>query len=130
MSTEPSAAEHTAKDVELLATKLMGWRLSVPEDGVGAGAFWVSQAGGFRLECLVVDWDQLNNASDDAQVLERVREVWGEEADDTSRRAMAKYEWALVMLWAGRPDRRTNLAYRTGDYSRAASVVLREMEEG
>lgn len=120
---EPSAAEHTAEDVELLATKLMGWKR--PEDFEDAmPGCWHDDSGpvAFQFNMGRDPWNPFTSADDDVQVLERVREVW--------RPALDSRPWEWFREEVRRALRGDHFNYVAGAWSRAALAVLREMEEG
>ncbi len=135
-TTESSATERTgtAEDVELLA-RFMGWE---PAPFAGPHA-WRTSPLMSGVRWLPDDWNPLVSADADVQVLERVREAeWGGVRLRGSVTAMDSFYSRLTRAWGDR-DRvwmgggcylsGTSLSYTTGDFSRAALAVLKEMEK-
>lgn len=127
-TTESSATEctGTAEDVELLATRLMGWKR--PEDLEDAmPGCWHDDSGpvAWMFNMGRDPWNPYVSADADVQVLERVREVWSEDAmadfSTEYRRHARGLDFGQHIPFTMR--------YTVGAWARAALAVLKEMEK-
>lgn len=118
-----SAPEYTAEDVAAVA-RFMGWTpVYVPEgsifrDSVGELDYWRTASG----DSVYLGWCPFTDANEDFEVLERAREVWGDDE------RLALLDDALENAWMALPWPFA-LCYGVGDWSRAVLEVLRSMPE-